>query len=107
MAVWRITRRAGAWPRWLLIEDVEADDLAVENGGRQLTLYRDVVVILSARRVVVRRMDVRDVVEVVELRSQRSLARYQMLETQEIEKLSTLGGLFFASWLACLFVKGF
>jgi hypothetical protein len=30
------TRRA--WPRWLLIEDVDADDFAVENDGQQLVL---------------------------------------------------------------------
>jgi hypothetical protein len=64
---WRITRRAGAWPRWLLIEDVEADDFVVEQGGRQLVLYRDELVVLSPRRVVVRRMDIRDVVGVEEL----------------------------------------
>ena len=38
--VWRITRRAGAWPCWLLVEDVLADDLAMENGGQFFVLYR-------------------------------------------------------------------
>ncbi|HJY25014.1 MAG TPA: hypothetical protein VJ649_04995 [Actinomycetes bacterium] len=28
--------RAGAWPRWLLIEDVIADDFVIENNGRSL-----------------------------------------------------------------------
>jgi hypothetical protein len=64
--IWRITRRAGAWPRWLLIEDVVAHDFVIENGGRQLVLYRNELVVLTPRRVVVRRLDVRDVVEVVE-----------------------------------------
>ncbi len=38
----------------------------VENGGEQLVLYRDEVVILTARRVVVARLDARDVVAVEE-----------------------------------------
>ena len=65
--VWRITRRAGAWPGWPLVEDVEADDFVVGHDGKQLVLYRDEVVVLTARRVVVARLDVRDVVSVVML----------------------------------------
>ena len=49
------------------MEDVEADYFVVENDGRLLTLYRDEVVIDSARRVVVRRMDARDVVTIEQL----------------------------------------
>jgi hypothetical protein len=64
--IWRITRRAGAWPRWLLIEDVVAHDFAIEDNGRQLVLYRDEVVILTARRVVVARLHARDVVSIDE-----------------------------------------
>jgi hypothetical protein len=62
--VWRITRHGGDWPRWPLIEDMEADDFVIENGGRQLVLYRDELVVLTARRVVVARLDVRDVAAV-------------------------------------------
>ena len=65
--VWRITRRAGAWPCWLLVEDVLADDLAMENGGQLLVLYRAETVVDEPRRVVAARLDVRDVVEVVEV----------------------------------------
>ena len=65
--VWRITRRAGAWPRWLLIEDVAAHDFVIAAGGRLLTLYRDEIVIDTPRRVVVRRIDARDIVAVEEL----------------------------------------
>ena len=64
---WRITRRAGAWPRWLLIEDVDAQDFAVENSGRQLVLYDDTLVVDEPRRVVVRRLDAKDILEIVEL----------------------------------------
>jgi hypothetical protein len=31
--IWRITRRAGAWPRWLLIEDVIAHAFVIEIMG--------------------------------------------------------------------------
>lgn len=63
--IWRITRRVGAWPRWLLIEDVVAHDFVIENHGRQLVLYRDELVVDSPRRVVVARLDGRDVVSLV------------------------------------------
>ena len=66
-STWRITRRVGAWPRWLLFEDVIAHDFVIAAGGRRLTLYRAEVVIDTPRRVVVRRMDARDIVAVEEL----------------------------------------
>ena len=66
-STWRITRRAGAWPRWLLIEDVDADDFVIDDSGRQLVLYRDQLVILTARRFVVARLDARDVASIEEL----------------------------------------
>ena len=72
--VWRITRRVGAWPRWPLVEDVEADGLVIEQNGRQLLLYCDELVVLTPRRVVVARLDVRDVVEVVERAQDRRRA---------------------------------
>jgi hypothetical protein len=62
---WRITRPVGAWPRWLLIEDVVAHDFVIENHGRQLVLYRDELIVDSPRRVVVARLDGRDIVSVV------------------------------------------
>jgi hypothetical protein len=65
--IWRITRRAGTWPRWLLIEDIVAHDFVIENGGRQLVLYRDELVVDTPRRVVVARLDGRDVVSVAML----------------------------------------
>ena len=39
--------------------------LVIENHGRQLVLYRDELVVDSPRRVVVARLDGRDVVSVV------------------------------------------
>ena len=66
MPIWRVTRRPFASPCWPLVEDLEADDFVIENGGRQLVLYRDELVVLTARRVVVARLDVRDIVEIVE-----------------------------------------
>lgn len=58
--------RPAASPYWPLVEDVEADDLVVENGGGLLTLSRDVVVD-TPRRVVVCRMDARDIVSVEQI----------------------------------------
>ncbi len=71
MALWRVTRRVGAWPHWLLVEDVVADDLAVENDGKQLVLYIDTTVVDTARRIVVLRMDASDIVDVTELSQRR------------------------------------
>ena len=59
--------RVGAWPRWLLIEDVAADDFVIENGGRMLVLYRDETVVDEARRVVVARLRREDIVAVEQL----------------------------------------
>jgi hypothetical protein len=42
---WRITRRAGAWPRWPLIEDVDADDFEVESDDQMLVLYIDTLAV--------------------------------------------------------------
>ncbi len=59
------TRRRVA--RWLLIEDVEADDFEVQQDGKQLVLYVDTLVVDEPRRVDVARLDRRDVVSVVML----------------------------------------
>jgi hypothetical protein len=47
-----------------LVEDVEADDFVVENGGHQLVLYIDSVIVDAPRPVVVARLDRSDVVDV-------------------------------------------
>ena len=67
MPLWRVTRRVGGWPRWLLIEDVVGNDFAVENGGRQLVLQIDTTVVDTARRIVVLRMNATDIIDVTEL----------------------------------------
>ena len=52
-----------AYPRAPLVEDVDADSLISENRGRQCVLYVDQLVVLTTR-VVVRRLDAREVVAV-------------------------------------------
>ena len=49
-------------------ERLEADDFVIENGGKQLVLYRDAVCALTARRVVAARFDVRDIISIEERR---------------------------------------
>ena len=51
----------------LLIQDVAADDFVIDNGGKQMALYIDTVVVDEPRRVVVERLNVRDVVEVIQI----------------------------------------
>jgi hypothetical protein len=63
----RITCRPRPYPRAPLVEDVDGDSLVSENRGRQWVLYVDQLVVLTPRRVVVRRLDARDVVAAVRL----------------------------------------
>ena len=46
---------------------VEADDFVIEQGGKQLVLYVDTLVVDEPRRVVVARLDGRDVVSVEQM----------------------------------------
>ena len=59
---YRVTYRPRAYPRAPLIEDIDADSLISENRGPQWVLYVDQLVVLTPRRVVVRRLDAREVV---------------------------------------------
>jgi hypothetical protein len=54
MAIWRITYPPSCGERVVLLEDVEADELENRDGVRLLVRY--VVVVLSARGIVVRRV---------------------------------------------------
>jgi len=58
LPTYRLTwRHPWAVPGVALLEDVDADEVRTEDHGRRLVLVADVVVILSPRTMVVRRVD--------------------------------------------------